>query len=104
MAGSGRPISCAVTTACTPGEVSAALVSIAVIRPCAIGTAQNRCMKLAGAVEVGDELAAPAEKAQVFDAFDMAADIGVFHRSRIWRDAPRQSAGHLGWTSPAKSS
>ena len=42
-------------------------------------TAQNCRMKLTGAVKIGDVLAAPAQKPHVFDAFDVAADIGVLH-------------------------
>ncbi len=48
-------------------------------------------MKLAGTVEVGDVLAATAQKAQVFDAFDMAADIGVLHGGSDLRGYPSSS-------------
>src|SRR5271166_1287166 len=37
MVGTGKPISPAVITACTPGHASAALLSIARMRPCASG-------------------------------------------------------------------
>ena len=70
MVGSGRPMSRAVTTACTPGRPRA-LSRVDRHDPAVRdGAAQDRRVPLPGAVEIGDELAAAAQKAQILDPFD----------------------------------
>ena len=70
-------MSVAVMTARTPGMASAALASTAANAAMRDRAAQDGRMQHALAPQIADELAAAAQKAQILDPLDRAADIAV---------------------------
>ena len=76
MGGTPPPISAAVMTARTPGSASAARRIDAADAAVRDGAAQDRRIQHAVALEIVDILAAAAQKPQILDPLDRAADIG----------------------------
>ena len=64
-------------TARTPGTASAPVASMAANAAVCDGAAQDRGVQHSVALQIADELAAAAQKTQIFDPLDRAADVAV---------------------------